>query len=186
MKKRIETFFIATNALALLALAAVANPAFAQSASEPLMLGPVQVLGNEPSYLDFAAGAFNIQENKNSSASAMGRIEFRYGKKLWYIGPALGILANTQGGIYGYGGFYGDFKYNRIVVTPLAGLGGYRRAGSEDLGGVFQFRLSLSVAYEFRDSSRLGLQIAHISNANIHEKNPSENELLLTYAIPIR
>jgi len=31
-----------------------------------------------------------------------GRIEFRYGEKLFYIGPAAGVLVNGKGGVYGY------------------------------------------------------------------------------------
>jgi hypothetical protein len=184
--KKTWFFFIAANTLGMLALTSVAGPAAAQSAGEPLMLGPIQVLRDEPSYLDFAAGAFNITERRDTSLSAEAKLEFRYGKKLWIFGPAVGVLANSQGGALVYGGFYSDLKYNRFVVTPLAAVGGYHRGGSEDLGGVLEFRLSLGIAYEFDDSSRLGLQIGHISNANIHEKNPSENELLLSYAIPIR
>jgi hypothetical protein len=177
--------FIAANTLGMLAMTSFADPAAAQSSSEPLMLGPIQVLRDEPSYLDFAAGAFNITERRESPVSAEARLEFRYGKKLWIFGPAVGVLANSKGGALVYGGFYSDLKYDRVVVTPLAAVGGYHRGGSEDLGGVLEFRLSLGIAYEFGDSSRLGLQIAHISNGNTHEKNPSENELLLTYAIPI-
>jgi hypothetical protein len=185
MAQKIPFFLIAANALALMTAASIADPAAAQS-NDGLTLGPVQVLGDGPSYLDFAAGAFNAQGNRDSSATAEARLEFRYGRKLWIFGPAVGVLGNLQGGVYAYGGIYSDLRWGRIVVTPLAGAGAYHRGGSEDLGGVFQFRLSLGIAYEFTDSSRLGLQIAHLSNANIHDKNPSENELLLTYAIPFR
>jgi lipid A 3-O-deacylase len=176
-----------STALIVVILATLTHPAAAQSTgNEPIMIGPIQVLRDEPSYLEFGAGAFNIQENRDSSTSAEGKVEFRYGKKLWGIGPAVGVLANTQGGLLGYAGFYSDFKYDRFVMTPLAAFAAYHRGGSEDLGGVFEFRLSLTFAYQFDDMSRLGLLVGHISNANIHDKNPSENDLMLTYSIPIR
>jgi hypothetical protein len=174
-------------AFIVLFLSTLTHPATAQSTgNEPITVGPVQVLRNESSYLDIGAGAFNIQENRDSSVSPEAKLEFRYGKKLWIVGPAVGVLGNLQGGALIYGGLYSDLKIGRFVMTPLAGVAAYHRGGSEDLGGVFQFRLSLAFAYEFDDMSRLGLQIGHISNANIHDKNPSENDLMLTYSIPLR
>ena len=148
-------------------------------------IGPLQLAGDEPSYLDLGAGAFNIQNHSRSSTAGEGRLEFRYGRKLFYLGPALGLLGNAQGGVFGYAGLYADLTFGRFVLTPLGAIGGYRRGGSEDLGGTFQFRLSANLAYELDDHSRVGVQFAHISNADIHNRNPGDNELLVTYAIPL-
>ncbi len=90
-----------------------------------------------------------------------------------------------QGGVFGYGGVYADLQLGQVVITPLGAIGGYRRGGSEDLGGAFQFRLSVAMSSEFGNRSRIGVQYAHISNADIYTVNPGENELLLTYAIPL-
>jgi len=35
------------------------------------------------------------------------------------------------------------------------------------------------------NKSRIGLQIAHISNAGIYHRNPDDNEVLVTYAFPL-
>jgi hypothetical protein len=183
--KRFITFI--RQAVALLPAVALGfspHPAAAQS--EAVSVGPIQVLSDEPSYFDFGAGAFNIQGHRLSAPSALGQIELHYGRKLFFLGPAIGLLADTQGGVFGYGGIYSDLTYGQLVVTPLAGLGGYHRGGSIDLGGTFQFRLSLTVAYEFGDAARLGLRFAHISNAGIHNRNPGENEWLLTFAVPLQ
>jgi lipid A 3-O-deacylase len=149
------------------------------------MLGPVRLVGNEPSYLDLGAGAFNVQGHPESETLPEGKVEFRYGQKLFYIGPAIGLLANTKGGVFGYAGFYADFALGPFVLTPLAAVGGYHRGGSEDLGEVFQFRTGGTLSYQFDNQSRLGVQFAHISNAGLSRQNPGENELLLTYAIPL-
>jgi lipid A 3-O-deacylase len=164
-----------TGAVLLLTPASLAAPAaFAQS-----------LRGNEPSYLDFGIGAFNAIDTHGQPTAAEGRIEFRYGEKLFFVGPAVGLLANTKGGVFGYGGVYSNIAFGRFILTPLAGLGGYHRGGSENLGGTFEFRLSLEGAYELDDKSRLGIQIGHISNAGIHDRNPGENEILATYALPL-
>lgn len=170
------------KACGIAALAILMGPhvALAQAAS-----GGLDIAGNEPSYVDFGAGAFNIQNHNGAGRQAEGRIEFRYGRKLFYIGPALGLLATSKGGVYGYGGFYSDITYRGFVITPMMGLGGYHRGGSEDLGGTLQFRLSLNVAYELSNRTRLGVQFAHLSNADSEASNPGDNELLVTYAIPL-
>jgi lipid A 3-O-deacylase len=62
----------------------------------------------------------------------------------------------------------------------------YRRGSGEDLGGVFQFRLSANLAYQFHGGWRLGVHFAHISNAGIYARDPGDDELLLTVKTPYR
>src|SRR5258708_36234902 len=100
--------------------------AYAQSAAGS---GGVTVLADQPSYLDLAVGFFDIPIHRGAETTAEGRVEFRYGQKLFYIGPAIGVLVNAKGGVYGYAGFYGDFAFDRFVVTPLAAIGAYSRGG---------------------------------------------------------
>ena len=166
------------------ALIGLDGEALAQGAARSMDQG-LQLLGSEPSYLDLAAGAFDIQGHREAGTSGEGRIEFRYGQKFLYIGPAAGVLATTRGGVFGYAGFYADIAWGRFVLTPLGAVGAYSRGSDENLGGVFQFRTSAAITYEFDGGSRLGLQIAHVSNAGIHHRNPGENEALVTYALPL-
>ena len=175
----------ACGMLALIALMGLgASASLAQSATSPANR-PLQLLPDEPSYLDLGVGAFDIQDHRESPTSAEGRIEFRYGQKFLYFGPAAGLLVTTRGGVFGYVGIYTDIAWGRFVLTPLGSVGFYRRGSDEDLGGAFQFRTSATIAYEFDGHSRLGVQFAHISNAGIHNRNPGENEWLLTYALPL-
>jgi hypothetical protein len=154
----------------------------AQSVSGPLGM---TVLGAESSYLDLGAGVFDVPIHRGAVTTGEGRIEFRYGEKLFYIGPAVGVLVNGKGGVYGYGGVHSDIAFDRIVVTPLAAVGAYRRGDGADLGGTLEFRLSIAAAYELDDKSRLGLQIAHLSNGGLYHRNPDDNEVLVTYSFPL-
>jgi lipid A 3-O-deacylase len=173
-------------ALALAFLCSMgAGGAAAQTRSAPRDLGPVQLAGDDASYLDLAAGSFGTGPSHFAPDSAQARVELRYGKKLFHLGPALGVLGNTKGGVLGYTGLYADLRLGDVVITPLGGVGAYHRGRGEDLGGTFEFRLSLGVAYAFADRSRLGMQYGHISNAGSHRINPGENELLVTYALPL-
>jgi hypothetical protein len=144
-------------------------------------LGPIVVHGNEADNLLLGAGVFDIRDR----TSAAGTIEYRFGRKVFVAGLSLGLMANTEGGLYGYVGTYGDLSYRRIYVTPQIAMGGYHDGDSANLGGVFQFRLSLDVAYRFDNGHRLGVRAAHISNAGVNEENPGEEELLLTYSISL-
>jgi hypothetical protein len=177
---------IGRPALALALLCSIGTgAAAAQTSGVPLTLGPINVAGDDASYLDLAAGSFGTRPRHVAPDAAEGRIELRYGKKLYYLGPALGLLANTRGGVFGYAGLYADLHLGDVVITPLGGVGGYHRGDGEALGGTFEFRLSLAAAYQFADRSRLGLQYGHISNAGSHRINPGDNELLVTYAFPL-
>lgn len=53
-------------------------------------------------------------------------IELRVGKKLAFVGPALGIFASEEGLRYGYAGIYADFGYKRFVLMPLLAAIVYR------------------------------------------------------------
>ncbi len=164
----------------LLAAMTIGPPA-ACGADAPLG-GPVEVLGDSADLLSIGLGGFNIDNGRSSPA---GRLEWRFGRKLFFVGPALGVLANLDGGVFGYGGLYADVLFfRRLVFTPLLAAGGYHEGGSKDLGGTFQFRSALELAWRRDDGIRVGVQYAHISNANIYDRNPGEEDLFLTFAFP--
>jgi lipid A 3-O-deacylase len=159
----------------------------AASAQEPQTnafaeLGPLVVHGSEADALMFGAGLFDPLDNETSPAATL---EYRLGRKLWFIGPALGGMANGEGGMFGYVGLYADLSIGNFYFTPQLAAGAYRRGGSRDLGGVFQFRETVEFSYRFSNGHRLGLRIAHISNADLHEQNPGAEEIHLTYAIAL-
>jgi hypothetical protein len=146
-------------------------------------LGPVEVHGDGPNYIQAGLGAFHIRRN-GSDYSLAGGMEARIGKKLLFLGPAFGFLSNTDGGFFGYGGVYSDISIGKIVTTMLLGAGGYRRGDGRDLGGTLQFREGFAVSYQFGNRSRIGIMFSHVSNAGIHDRNFGENDLLLTCSIP--
>ena len=174
---------LANALLCLLALALGPALACAEelATTEFARLGPIVVHGNELDNLLLGAGVFDIRDR----TSAAGTIEYRFGRKVFVAGLSLGLMANTEGGLYGYVGTYGDLSYKRIYFTPQIAMGGYHDGDSADLGGVFQFRLSLDVAYRFDNGHRVGVRAAHISNGGVNEQNPGEEELFLTYSIPL-
>jgi hypothetical protein len=144
-------------------------------------LGSIVIHGNEADNLLAGVGAFDLRDE----TSPAGTIEYRFGRKVFVVGLSLGLVANTKGGLYGYVGAYSDLSYKKLYITPQLAIGGYRKGNSTDLGGVFQFRESIDLAYRFDNGHRLGVRIAHISNADTQQTNPGEEEVLLTYSLSL-
>lgn len=173
----------ALGAALLLAL----SSSYRASAGEPQ--GIAVGLEEPTALLTLSGGAFDfndIGQDDNDTAAQFGA-EYRAKMRLWLFTPYLGIFGNTDGGIFGYGGLGLDIYLGpHVVITPQAALGGYREGDSKDLGGVFQFRTGVELAYRFENRVRLGLAYHHISNAGIHENNPGVNSLALTLSLPFR
>lgn len=157
------------------------------------------VFDNTPAFaqhdeaLSFGIGAYNFEDSNPIAAEL--RLEYRPGftafGDIWSptfggIAPTLGLMANSEGAVFGYGALQADiFIADDWVVTPALGIGGYHRGSSLDLGGIFQFHGGLTLAYRMSDAHRLGVSFAHISNASIHRKNKSVNSLLVIYSVPL-
>lgn len=151
-----------------------------------LRIGGVELLGQTPSYVHVGVGGFDILDRVRSARpSAAGELEVRLGEKFRGIGPAIGVVANSRGGVFGYASAYADLRYRGFILTPFAGMGGYSRGNSSNLGGRFQFRLGAGAAWPLQNGDLVGIRVAHISNAGIHAYNPGAEELYLTYAIAL-
>jgi lipid A 3-O-deacylase len=154
-----------------------------EGANPAVTLGPITVQGSEADTVLLGLGQFDIGADIDPAFAA--NLEYRLGRKLWVIGPTAGLDVNARGGIYGYLGIYADISIGSVVVTPQLAAGGWRQGNSADLGGVFQFRQALDVAWRFANGWRAGVRVTHISNAGINHNNPGVEELLAILAIPV-
>jgi lipid A 3-O-deacylase len=140
--------------------------------------------GSEPAFLSFGAGAFDFRHS--DSIAAQGEIQYRSDLKLWIFNPMAGFAATTDGAFYAYAGISLDiFLGKRLVIRPSFAPGFFEEGSGKDLGHHIEFRSAVEIAYRFDDRSRLGLEFYHRSNAGIGEKNPGEESLMLTYALPM-
>ena len=98
--------------------------------------------------LDFLALSASVFDFDDDETSAEFRYEYRSDLKLFHIGPFVGLMANTAGGVYGFGGIYLDvFLHRRLVMTPNLAVGGYAEDDSKDLGSVVEFRSGVEITY---------------------------------------
>jgi len=141
-------------------------------------------------YLSAGVGVFNlvgaVNDDGYNHTPAELNVEYQSGFRFYGIGYMLGLLANTDGGVDGYGGLYADLALTpHWILIPEAAVSGYSQGNSKNMGSTFLFRLELGLAYQLDNGEQLGLKIAHLSNADIYPRNPGENELLVTYSFPL-
>jgi len=142
-------------------------------------IGSLDILGSGPHHLNLGFGLANINR-PHRLRGAGGKIELRVGKKFAFVGPAVGLFINNEGFSYGYAGIYADLAYGRFILTPLVAAGVCHKGNSIDLGGPFEFRESLEIAYRVDKRWLVGVSLAHMSNGNVYKNNPGQNDLLLT------
>jgi len=119
-------------------------------------------------------------------SAAMGAVEWRSDYTQLILTPMVGGFATTDGSLYGYGGVFVDvFLTDQFVARPSFAVGAYSDGDGKDLGGTLEFRTALELAWMFMDRSRLGVELAHMSNAGIYDHNPGMETLTVNYSIPL-
>ena len=147
-----------------------------------LVAGTGPARAGDPDYLSLSVGAFDVNDDMTA---AEFRLEYRSKLEWWIFRPFTGIMGNSDGGFYGYGGILLDIFFGRrFVLTPSFAIGAYDRGSGKDLGHSIEFRSQIELAYRFDDRSRLAISLNHMSNASIDEVNPGTESLMLTYALP--
>ena len=147
-----------------------------------LVAGTGPARAGDPDYLSLSVGAFDVNDDMTA---AEFRLEYRSKLEWWIFRPFTGLMGNSDGGFYGYGGILLDIFFGRrFVLTPSFAIGAYDRGSGKDLGHSIEFRSQIELAYRFDDRSRLAISLNHMSNASIDEVNPGTESLMLTYAFP--
>ncbi len=151
---------------------------------------PYDTAGQNGAYLVPYAGGYNVFSDNDATdgdKTAVVGGEYRFGAMNYGVRPVLGALVNFKGDSYGYGGFVVDVPLyqDRLWFIPGAAVGAFAHGNGRDLGGVLEFRTSAEIAYRFDNNQRIGLAIAHLSNANIYDRNPGTETITVNYSIPV-
>ncbi len=145
---------------------------------------PARADGDDPSYLVFGVGYFDI--NRQTDEAVDFRLEYRHGEKFWIFKPWVGLEATSDGAFYGAVGVLIDFDIGeRVVLTPSFGVGYYEEGNGKDLGHEIEFRSQIELSYRLDNRARLGLAFSHISNASLGDENPGVEILNVYYAFPL-
>jgi hypothetical protein len=134
-------------------------------------------------YITVNIGAFDVFDE---DAEALGAVEWRSDFTQLILTPMLGGFVTTDGSVYGYGGVFIDiYLTDQFVARPSAAVGAYSKGSGKDLGGTLEFRTAIELAWQFANSSRLGVELAHVSNAGIYDVNPGAETLTVNYSLPL-
>ena len=140
---------------------------------------------NEENMWSFSLGQFDMNDTVDSSEL---RFEYLYGnnflKNNYDLKPFLGIMRNGDNGKYIYSGLRKDIGISeKWFFTPSFALGYYDRGDSKDLGYNLEFRSQIEFSYKLK-SSRIGLNLNHISNASIGDTNPGTESATISLIRP--
>ena len=96
---------------------------------------------------------------------------------------AHGITGTSKDALFGYAGLRADLDVTeRWRLTPGFAVGAYERNGDIDLGGPVEFRSSLDISRALGNGTRVGIELYHISNARLYDRNPGVNALAFVQA----
>jgi hypothetical protein len=143
--------------------------------------------GGDHALLELGAGGYDVI-GANAKSAGIFRAEYRFDTKLFFLRPLIGTEVTTDASTYTYGGFALDIYFgDHWVLTPNEAAGFWTRgnADAKNLGSWVEFRSGAEFDYRFDDRSRLGFSFHHISNAGLTQRNPGEEEALLTFSIPL-
>ena len=135
--------------------------------------------------LSFSIGQFDINDTVDSAEM---RLEYLYSQNLYNnkfdLKPFVGTMINSDSGKYIYSGLRKDYvissKWN---FTPSFAVGYYDKGSSKDLGHNIEFRSQLEFSYQ-TSNGRVGLNVNHISNASIGNKNPGTESATISFIRP--
>ncbi|MFA5250030.1 MAG: acyloxyacyl hydrolase [Parachlamydiales bacterium] len=135
-------------------------------------------------YLTLSGGVFDFLRERHRTGEI--RLEYEAAASFCYFHPLLGALQTFKGASYLYGGLALDLPCSPLVVIPSISAGYYHEGGGKNLGFPLEFRSTLTLGFEVRTGARIGLQIAHISNAHLGHRNPGEETLSLVFSFPLK
>ena len=157
-------------------------------AASAVLLAISPALAGDPAQLMVGAGVFDLDSDQKRLFQADASYRFGWGLfggdgAFRGLKPIIGGMVNGEGGFMAYAGLAAPFQFDsrRWEIQPWGAVGGYHRGDGIDLGGTFQFNLGLGISYAVSNNGRLGVAWTHISNADIHDKNPGANSLIGTW-----
>ena len=148
------------------------------------MLSVTSPASADEDYIVPSLGWAGIGDQEDEEAQV--GLEYRLAP-IYYIRPVAGVTINTDDtSSYGYIGLNADIPIvsRKIYFIPSFNAGVYGKGDGKDLGGTYEFRSGIEIAYQMEDEDRIGIQLNHTGNMGIYRHNPGTETLLINYALP--
>ena len=139
----------------------------------------------EPGYLVISGGLYSCLDTW--ATTGFFNFQLLPGCKWWVLRPQAGFLISFSGAYMIYAGVTWPARPVKwLVIETGAAMGYYENGEGINLAYPLEFRLSLSVLYRFRNSVQLGVEVVHISNADMGMPNPGTESVGLILQLPLR
>lgn len=137
------------------------------------------------SYINISAGGFDFFRSKYRTGEI--KLEYQPAASFCWLHPLFGILQTFKGSTYLSCGIALNVIVKQMFIVPSISAGYYHKGGGKDLGLPLEFRSAVTLGLQHpRNHSRIGVQIAHMSNASFGSKNPGEESLSLVLSFPLQ
>ena len=170
LRLAVAAAWLATAAPLLAETPAALSPAGASR--DPVATAPSLVVG---------LGAIGVEPGEQRAEAV--ELQLRLPMRVFGLQPTVGGLLTAQDSSYGWLGFGRDFPFaQRWVARIDVGAGYYEPGEGKELGQSLEFRTGFDLSYQPSPDLRLGLQLAHLSNAGLSDINPGTETLTLSVA----
>ncbi len=135
----------------------------------------------EPTAITLGAGAIEFASEDSEAMLELG-LEGAPIERLWAVQPYASLLL-ADDTWYLSGGALKQFPLRPGWHWGAGISAGYYDSGDAafDLGHELEFKSRLFLGYELDADAQLRLEVGHISNADLDEKNPGADYLLLNW-----
>lgn len=155
-----------------------------------VVLVSVLATGNvnaEPgSYLSVAAGQVRILDEGIEDPEAV-KLEYRFSTRWpWQLAPGIGVAGSANEASFAFAWVERDFALTeRWIVAPSFGLGFFDDGVDVKLGSELEFRSGVKSFYQFQNRVRLGVELFHLSNGGIADRNPGTEVAFISLSFPL-
>jgi len=155
-----------------------------------IVLASTLATGNvsaEPeSYLSVAAGQVGILDEGIKDPEVF-KLEYRFASRLsWQLAPGIGMARSANDASFVFAWLEKDFAVSEHwIITPTFGLGFFDDGVDVKLGSELEFRSGIKSFYQFQNKLRLGLELFHLSNGGIADRNPGTETAFISLSFPL-
>lgn len=149
------------------------------------MPGAAQLPG-ETSGESLMVGAGRWGLKSGDGAAAAFDLEYRLRPLRYGVFPLAGVLANSEEGWSPRAGLGRELRLgDRWDATVTFAVAAYFAGEGKDLGHTLEFRSAFDLGFRLHQALRVGLSVAHFSNAGLSERNPGVETLSLTFTLAL-
>lgn len=138
------------------------------------------------SYLSVAAGRVGILDERIEDPEVL-KLEYRFSARWkWELAPGIGAAKSGNGASFVFAWIERDFALTEHwIVAPSFGLGLFDDGLDVKLGSDLEFRSGVKSFYQFDNRLRLGVELFHLSNGGIADRNPGTEVAFISLSFPL-